>query len=249
MLEAGAALVRAADGAGMAARPPRPFQLVMESDDDDDAEPEAPPPAKQGGVMGFMEMLLDKLAPEIVRAVLAGKLQVPGGLGALLDGRRAVMTTDAAESHIASTPAVGPAPGRGVSAPATSSRASRTANVTKPHDVSAEPRVVAARPGTPATSAAPEALPTIDEADLSHFTAILDALSLREQMYARALVAELSPAELRAWAAELKQLPVNEAVTKIRAVLGAEPAEATASPADERAIPTTTDDRTNEDAS
>jgi len=40
--------------------------------------------------MGFMEMLLDKLAPEIVRAVLAGKLQVPGGLGALLDGRRAV---------------------------------------------------------------------------------------------------------------------------------------------------------------
>jgi hypothetical protein len=252
MLESAAVLLRAADNAGMPARPPRPFELVMENDDDDDnddEEPEAPPPAKQGGVMGFMEMLLDKLAPEIVRAVLAGKLQVPGGLGALLDGRRAVVTTDAAETHTASTPAVGPAPGRRVSAPAASSRASRPASVTKPHGVSTEPRAVAAPTGTSTASAAPEGLPTIDEVDLSHFTAILDALSLRERMYAQALVAELSPAELRAWVAELKQVPVNEAVTKIRTVLGAEPTEASAAPSDDPGIPTATNGRTNGDAS
>jgi len=227
MLESAALLLRAADNAGMPARPPRPYELIVanddEADDEPNDEPEGPAPAKQGGVMGLMEMLLDKLAPEIVRAVLAGKLQVPGGLGALLDGRRAVASTDAAEAHTTSTPAVGPAPGRRAPAPAASSRGPRTVNVAAPSAVGAEPRAASGASVAPTASAAPEGLPTIDEGDLSHFTAILDALSLRERMYAQALVAELSAAELRAWIAELKQLPVSEAVTKIRAVLGATP--------------------------
>jgi hypothetical protein len=41
-------------------------------------------------------------------------------------------------------------------------------------------------------------------------------------MLARALAAELSPAELRAWMAELCELSVADAVAKIRAVLNAE---------------------------
>jgi len=244
ILESSAVLLRAADNAGMPARPPRPYQLIVANDDeaDDEAndEPAEPPHAKQGGVMGFVEMLLDKLAPEIVRAVLAGKLQVPGGLGALLDGRRAVAPTAAAEAHTTSAPDVGPAPGRRVPAPAASSRGPQPTHAAAPRVAGPEPRSSFGASGAPTAGAAPEGLPTIDEGDLSHFTAILDALSLQERMYARALVAELSASELRAWIAELKELPVSEAVTKIRAVLAGEPDDAIAAPSAGVGIPATT---------
>lgn len=46
-------------------------------------------------------------------------------------------------------------------------------------------------------------LPTLDAAALAHFAAIEGALTFREGMLARALAAELSPSELRAWLAEL----------------------------------------------
>jgi len=54
MLESAAVVLRAADAAGMPARPPRPFELVAGDDeaDEEEAEPETPP-AKQGGVMGL----------------------------------------------------------------------------------------------------------------------------------------------------------------------------------------------------
>ena len=62
-------------------------------------------------------------------------------------------------------------------------------------------------------------LPTLDPAALAHFAAIQGALTFREGMLARALAAELSPSELRAWLAELRTLSVPEAVAKIRGVL------------------------------
>jgi hypothetical protein len=65
-------------------------------------------------------------------------------------------------------------------------------------------------------------LPTLDAATLAHFVAIQGALTFREGMLARALAAELSPAELRAWMAELRELSVADAVAKVRAVLNAE---------------------------
>jgi len=63
-------------------------------------------------------------------------------------------------------------------------------------------------------------LPTLDMAALAHFAAIQGALTFREGMLARALAAELSPAEVRTWFAELQTLSVPEAVARIRAVLG-----------------------------
>jgi len=66
----------------------------------------------------------------------------------------------------------------------------------------------------------PPNLPTIDDEDAAHFLKILQALSMREAVYAQALAGELSHDELRAWIGELKQLSVPEAVAKIRAVLG-----------------------------
>jgi hypothetical protein len=222
MLESAAVLLRAADAAGMADRPPRPFTLVAADDvaDDDEAEPEAP--ARPGGVMGFLGMLLEKVSPEIVTAILTGKLRVPGGLGAMLDGRRAATASADAETQARSTPGVEPAPGRRVPAPA-SSRATRAGRAPATTPNVAVPGMVVSRaesaPATPPPDL-PENLPTIDQADMAHFTNILKALSVREAMYAQALAGELSPSELRAWIAELKQLSVSEAVAKIRAVLG-----------------------------
>jgi hypothetical protein len=70
----------------------------------------------------------------------------------------------------------------------------------------------------PATTA-PDALPTLDPAALAHFAAIQGALTFRESMLARALAAELTPADLRAWLGELRAMSVPEAVAKIRGVL------------------------------
>jgi hypothetical protein len=58
--------------------------------------------------------------------------------------------------------------------------------------------------------------------------AIRAALSLEEQMLAQALMAKLSPAELRSWLAELKSLSVIEAIAEVRAILGTEPPASTA---------------------
>jgi hypothetical protein len=227
MLESAAVLVRAADAAGMTDRPPRPYELVAGDDEAEDEASEPERPAKQGGVMGFLEVLFEKLAPQLVTAVLSGKLRVPGGLGAILDGRRAATASTATEPPVNNTPGVEPAPGRRVPAPA-SSRAAGPARPTRPPSGPASmktPAMVvpsADRPPAATTAIAdlPADLPTIDQADMAHFMSILKALSVREAMYAQALAGELSPAELRAWIAELKQLSVPEAIKKIRAVLG-----------------------------
>jgi hypothetical protein len=63
-------------------------------------------------------------------------------------------------------------------------------------------------------------LTTLDPATIAHFVAIQGALTPQEAMLARALAAELSPAERRSWLAELRALSVPEAVAKIRSVLG-----------------------------
>jgi hypothetical protein len=72
----------------------------------------------------------------------------------------------------------------------------------------------AASPPAPAPS-----LPPLDPADMAHFIAVQAALTPDESALARALAAELSPDELRAWFAELKQLSVPDAVAKIRTLL------------------------------
>ena len=74
-------------------------------------------------------------------------------------------------------------------------------------------------PAQATTAAGTDALPTLDPAALMHFAAIQRALTLRESMLARALAAELSPADLRAWLAELREMSLPDAVAKIRGFL------------------------------
>lgn len=59
-------------------------------------------------------------------------------------------------------------------------------------------------------------LPPLDPKAMSHFIAIQSALTPGEAALARQVAAELSPAEVRTWFAELSALSVPDAVAKIR---------------------------------
>lgn len=247
-LEAGAVLLRAADGAGIPARAPRQLEVLDIDEIDEEAEEAPPPPttptpapAPQGG-WALIGRVLESLAPEIMRAVLAGKLQIPGGLGALLDPRRAHPSA-ATEPSTASAEPSEPAPGRRVPAPAkslpapsassiassgvpsSSRRTSASTSSTGPTPASATAMpggttIPATEPAATSVSSVPDGLPTLDAADVAHFGAVVAALTQREQVYARALAGELTPSELRAWVSELKELSAPDAVARIRAVLG-----------------------------
>jgi hypothetical protein len=231
---------------------PRPIEVVEIDEIDEEAEEAPPPPtasAPQGG-WALIGRMLESLAPEIMRAVLSGKLQVPAGLGALLDPRRANPSA-AIEPPIASAEPSEPAPGRRVPAPAASSHRPTAASSASPGAASSaspgaasSPRrisapisssrstpsnpptppdataTLAAEPAAPPARSIPDGLPTLDAADLAHFGAVVAALTQREQVYAQALAGELSPSDLRAWISELKELSVPDAVARIRAVLG-----------------------------
>jgi len=247
MLDSAAGLLRAADGAGLPAREPRALPEFIEDDDelDDDRDIEEVPP-KATGWTGLLETLLPLIAPAIVNAIASGKVQIPGGVGALLDCRRASTKAGATGARTASTPGVAtasgprdPAPVRRStsvareatagaeragtpavarhSTPATQESTTHEATTNAAHAAHAEPATTAAS----ATESTTE-LPTLDPAALAHFAAIQGVLTFREGMLARALAAELPPAELRTWLAELRTLSVPEAVTKIRGVLGSD---------------------------
>ena len=70
---------------------------------------------------------------------------------------------------------------------------------------------------TTASEAATEtAMPPLDPKAMSHFIAIQSALASDEAALAREVASQLSPAEMRAWFAELSALSVPDAVAKIR---------------------------------
>ena len=64
-----------------------------------------------------------------------------------------------------------------------------------------------------------EELPILDAAALMHFASVQQALTPRESVLARAIATELSPAELRAWIADLRPLSIPEAVMRVRGAL------------------------------
>jgi len=146
MLESAAALVRAADGAGMPAREPRalpePRKEVDDDDDDEEEEEEedddemeveeTPPKAKASSWAGLLETLIPFVAPALMNALSSGKLQLPGGLGALFDCRRASPKANAVGERTANTAGVLPAPGQSGSAPAR--RSTSSVRVSGPRD-------------------------------------------------------------------------------------------------------------------
>jgi hypothetical protein len=103
MLEAAATLLRAADGAGLPARPPRAIEDGEDGDDDDDDDGDASEASSPG--MDFLNSLVAQIVPLVVTS-MAGK-KMPK-LGAILDWRKAA--PQAAQAPADATPAAEPKP-------------------------------------------------------------------------------------------------------------------------------------------
>jgi hypothetical protein len=139
MLDSAAGLLRAADGAGMPARTPRALPEPIEVEDkledelEDELETEAEVVPKASGWASLLEALIPVVAPAIVNAITSGKVSFPGGLGALLDCRRASpKASAAAATRAATTPIVtsAPSPRDPMQTSATATRAASTPVVT-----------------------------------------------------------------------------------------------------------------------
>ena len=96
MLEASAILLRAAQNAGMPQRLPRFFLDAPEetAEDtgpaDDEVQVEPAEPAPKTGLPAIIDTIVAAGTPALINAIANGKLKIPGGLGALIDCRRAV---------------------------------------------------------------------------------------------------------------------------------------------------------------
>lgn len=117
MLESAATLLRKADGAGLPAREPRVIADKEEGDEDETETEEGAP--KATGLQGLIETLAPIVMPAIVSAIAGDKLKIPGGVGALLDCRRASPKARAAAATTTSTP--GAAAGAGSARPGSGS--------------------------------------------------------------------------------------------------------------------------------
>lgn len=184
MVEAAATLLRAADGAGLPARPPR----AVDEDDEEDEAP--PPPPPQGDIYALLGPVVQMFAASL----FGGGIKMPGGLGAILDWRKAT-------------------PQKQIADKAVTERASSEAKTAPPAGAIAE--------APSATETQSDVLPPLDPATMRHFLAIQAALEPQEAMLAREVARELGPAKLRAWFDELSKLSVPDAVARVRELLGA----------------------------
>jgi hypothetical protein len=193
MLEAASTLLRAADGAGLPARSPRLIEVDDSSEEDDQDEEDDTDHSPAAG--GFdLNAIVAQLVPLIVTSLMSGKLKIPG-LGELFDWRKAGERGKAKPTA---------KPHRAV--PQTEVNPAAVADEDAASDEAETPGVEAM-------------LPPIDPATLVHFVAIQQALKPEEAALARAVAADLGPAELRAWFDDLKKLGVPDAVAKIRALV------------------------------
>jgi hypothetical protein len=185
MVEAAASLLRAADGAGLPKREPR---AVV--DDDDDETPPTPAPVQGGDIY----TLLGPVVQMFAASLFGGGIKMPGGLGAILDWRKAAPQKQITDKSAAET--------------ATSDQKAAPA---------ASPAATAST-----TDSQTDALPPLDPAMMQHFLAIQAALGPNEALLAREVARDLGPAKLRAWFDELGKLSVPDAVARIRELLGSQ---------------------------
>jgi hypothetical protein len=204
MMESAAVLLRAADGAGLPAR--LPLAVAPDGDGEDDEGDGSNAPAAGFDLQG----LVAQVVPPLVMALTSGRLKVPP-LSSLVDWRKAAENGQQARAVAVAEPH---ATSRSASGATTASR-----SMLAPGTAPGAPSVAVPGAAVAPSEDAPEAMPPLDPATMGHFLAVQQALSLEEGALAQGLAAELSPAELRAWLAELAPLSVSDAVDKIREVL------------------------------
>ena len=195
VMQAAAELLRAADGAGLPARPPMAIVESDEDDDDDDDDEVVALPAAPPTPLGLdINALVAQVVPMVVMGIVNGKLDL-SKLGEIFDWRKAAAKGKTAVNGNASAAAL--------PEPAASGTSSSEASVGAAKDEENS------------------ALPSLDPKAMTHFIAIQSALTAEEGAMARAIAKELSPAELRAWFNELLAMSVPDAVAKIRSIIGA----------------------------
>ena len=204
IMQSAAVLIHAADGAGIAARPPFLLAASEAEGDEDDDDEDGGEPAALVPVGGGLDLnaLIAQIVPVVVAALMNGKLDL-SKLGELLDWRKAA------------------ASGRATRATSATDAKPSSPTLTNPPKASAR-RAESTAPKSAAPSS--DSLPPLDPAALAHFLAVRAALTPEESALAQEVARDLSPADLRKWFDELKALSVPDAVAKIRALIRTEEA-------------------------
>lgn len=255
MLESAAVLIRAADGAGLPARPPMAIEDPGEDDEDenDDEEPVVPPTPVAPGP--DLATVIAQALPAVLAAFanrnntppptapsapaeLTGNLpgagqrpsqEVPPAEAlAHFEAIQKELTPQESTLARATVAELAPADARAwLGQLATLSVPTATARVRALLHSEPTPTEAAA-PSIPIRSVAePQATKTnvhgVPPEAQAHFAAIARELTPRESALARAMVAELDPADARAWLGQLATLSVPKATARIRALLHSEP--------------------------
>jgi hypothetical protein len=108
MMEAAATLLRAADGAGLPARPPMAFRDESEDDDAEDEDEEASAEQKTTSIVDLIQPMVGPAVQYVVTGLISGQLKLPGNLAEVLDWRKAAASGKKAKSEVAPTPATAP---------------------------------------------------------------------------------------------------------------------------------------------
>ena len=216
MLTAASTLLRAADAAGLAIRPP---MVVDEGVQEDSVAPQAPEP--QG--LDLNAMIAQGVAqgiPQIVEGLLGGKFKL-SNLAALLDWRKArpSQPTGGAETAPGTPPSQAAPETTAAPAPATAPAQEQGARPRPKARPAGPAAAAAAAPAPTAPATVMEVVATLDPATMMHFVAIQSALTPQESQLAQAVAQELEPAQLRAWIEELTKLDIPSAVARIRDLL------------------------------
>jgi len=200
MIDSAAALVRAADGAGLPHRAPHdprnasaPVLNDNQADDDEDDE------IVMAGWPATVKSVVNQLVP-MVQMVIAHRM-----------GGAAPRNADNAPRPLA--PSMSAPTAAGPVAPTARGNAESTSSDAGSNGGQDPPGFDTVSNGTKARRES-ALTPTADQ--LAHFAAIQVALTPREGQIARALVAELRPGEVAAWLRELCALAVPDAVALIR---------------------------------
>ncbi len=196
MMESAATLIRAADGAGLPARAPiAPAANDNEPEEEEEEEAASVPP----------ENNLSALVAQYLPLVLAA-----------LTGNRSTDAIPPASLAAAPIPHAQPAASKG----ARSSPGSTAAPTRAPAPIVAREVPAEAQPLPPAGT---QLLAQLSPAAMAHFIALQQALTPEDRALAQRVLAQLRPAEVQTWIAELSALSVPAAAEKVRTVLHGTP--------------------------
>lgn len=202
MMESAATLLRAADGAGLPARPPIAPVANDNEPEDEEEEEEVQSPAPENNLAALVAQYL------------------PLVLAALTGNRATDATPVAAAAASPRAPSAPPAARKSARSSAGFTAAAAPAAAAKPPQEAPE-----AQPSSPAGT---QILAQLSPTAMAHFIALQQALTPEDRALAQGVLAQLRPEEVQTWITELSALSVPAAVEKVRALLHGTPQDSSA---------------------